>query len=149
MKNAVFWDVAPCRSCVNRRFGGTYCLFLQGRKIREWGTSVNRWLQSETSVHSYLRENLKPSNIVIVISCARLCSTHFPILFCTSELKSDIRSNRQIPHMWINRNVQHATESAILLHNIVRFLTTKIVSYTSWSSCNQKVYGWSPDGSEE
>jgi hypothetical protein len=21
MKNAVFWDVAPCRSCVNRRFG--------------------------------------------------------------------------------------------------------------------------------
>jgi hypothetical protein len=24
MKNAVFWDVAPCRSCVNRRFGGTY-----------------------------------------------------------------------------------------------------------------------------
>jgi hypothetical protein len=26
MKNAVFWDVAPCRSCVNRRFGGTYRL---------------------------------------------------------------------------------------------------------------------------
>jgi hypothetical protein len=26
MKNAVFWDVAPCRSCVNRRFGGTHCL---------------------------------------------------------------------------------------------------------------------------
>jgi hypothetical protein len=23
MKNAVFWDVAPCRSCVNRRFGET------------------------------------------------------------------------------------------------------------------------------
>jgi hypothetical protein len=23
VKNAVFWDVAPCRSCVNRRFGGT------------------------------------------------------------------------------------------------------------------------------
>jgi hypothetical protein len=22
MKNAVFWDVAPCRYCVNRRFGG-------------------------------------------------------------------------------------------------------------------------------
>jgi hypothetical protein len=34
MKNAVFWDVAPCRSCVNRRFGGTYHLLLQGRKIR-------------------------------------------------------------------------------------------------------------------
>jgi hypothetical protein len=22
MKNVVFWDVALCRSCVNRRFGG-------------------------------------------------------------------------------------------------------------------------------
>jgi hypothetical protein len=45
MKNAVFWDVAPCRSCVTRRFGGTYHLHLQGRKIRERGTSVSRWLQ--------------------------------------------------------------------------------------------------------
>jgi hypothetical protein len=36
MKNNVFWDVAPCRSCVNRRFGATYCLHLQGRKICEW-----------------------------------------------------------------------------------------------------------------
>jgi hypothetical protein len=31
-KNAVFWDVALCRSCVNRRFGGTYRLHLQGRR---------------------------------------------------------------------------------------------------------------------
>jgi hypothetical protein len=29
-KNAVFWDVAPCRYCVSRRFGGTYRLRLQG-----------------------------------------------------------------------------------------------------------------------
>jgi hypothetical protein len=28
MKNAVFWDVAPCIFCVNRRFGGTYLWFL-------------------------------------------------------------------------------------------------------------------------
>jgi hypothetical protein len=32
MKNVVFWDVALCMSCVNRRFGGTYSLHLQGRK---------------------------------------------------------------------------------------------------------------------
>jgi hypothetical protein len=37
MKNTVFWDVAPCRYCVNRRFGGTYLLPLQGRKIRKRG----------------------------------------------------------------------------------------------------------------
>jgi hypothetical protein len=43
LKNVVFWDVALCRSCVNRRFGGTYRLHLQGRKIREKSseTSVN------------------------------------------------------------------------------------------------------------
>jgi hypothetical protein len=42
MKNAVFCDVAPCISCVNRHLGGTYRLLLQGRKIRERGTSVSR-----------------------------------------------------------------------------------------------------------
>jgi hypothetical protein len=35
LKNAVFWVVAPCRSCVNRRFGGTYRLHLQLRNQRE------------------------------------------------------------------------------------------------------------------
>jgi hypothetical protein len=52
MKNAVFWDVALCRSCVNRCFGGIYRLHLQGRKIRERGTSMGRWLQTETPVQT-------------------------------------------------------------------------------------------------
>jgi hypothetical protein len=52
-KNAVSWDMGPCRSCVNRCFEGTYRLHFQGRKIRERGTSVSRWLQTvETSVHT-------------------------------------------------------------------------------------------------
>jgi hypothetical protein len=42
MKKAVFWDVAPCRSYVNRSFGGTYLLHLQGRKIHEGGTRVSK-----------------------------------------------------------------------------------------------------------
>jgi hypothetical protein len=41
-KNAVFWDVAPFRSYVNRRFGGTYRLHLQDRIIGEQGTSASR-----------------------------------------------------------------------------------------------------------
>jgi hypothetical protein len=41
MKNAVFWDVAPCRcGRLNRRFGGSYRLHLQGRKILEWRTCL-------------------------------------------------------------------------------------------------------------
>jgi hypothetical protein len=36
LKNAVFWGVAPCRcGRLNRRFGGSYRLHLQDRKIRE------------------------------------------------------------------------------------------------------------------
>jgi hypothetical protein len=42
VKNAVFWDVVLCKSCVNQRFGGTYRLHLQGRKIRSRETSVSR-----------------------------------------------------------------------------------------------------------
>jgi hypothetical protein len=43
------WDVAPCRSCVNRRFRGTYHLNFQGGRICERGTSVSRWLNSAGS----------------------------------------------------------------------------------------------------
>jgi hypothetical protein len=33
MKSIIFWDITPCSPfSVNRRFGGTYCLHLQGRK---------------------------------------------------------------------------------------------------------------------
>jgi hypothetical protein len=34
MENAVFWDVTPCGSCKNRRFGGTYSLHHQGDQNR-------------------------------------------------------------------------------------------------------------------
>jgi hypothetical protein len=52
MKHVVFWDVALCRSWVNRRFGGWYRLHLQSRKIRERGTSVSRWLQTAIPAHA-------------------------------------------------------------------------------------------------
>jgi hypothetical protein len=41
MKNGVFWDVTPCGSCKNRRFGGTYGLLQQGDK--------NRWTRNNIS----------------------------------------------------------------------------------------------------
>jgi hypothetical protein len=40
IKIVVFWDVVLCKSWVNRRFGGTYHLRLQGIKIRKRGTSL-------------------------------------------------------------------------------------------------------------
>jgi hypothetical protein len=50
LKNVIFWDVALCGSCVKRRFGGGYRQHLQGRKIRERGTSVSRCLLTTAAV---------------------------------------------------------------------------------------------------
>jgi hypothetical protein len=50
LKNAVFRDMKPCRSCVNRRFGGTYRLHLQGRRVsparthHKSGSLLTKWL---------------------------------------------------------------------------------------------------------
>jgi hypothetical protein len=33
-KKSVFWDVTPCGSCKNRRFGGAWRLLYQGDKNR-------------------------------------------------------------------------------------------------------------------
>jgi hypothetical protein len=46
MKNAVFWHVAPCRSYVNRRFGGMYRLHLQlgvFRLVTQSAAICSRW----------------------------------------------------------------------------------------------------------
>jgi hypothetical protein len=52
MKKAVFWDVAPCRYCVNRRFEDMYAIHPQGRrkkeKIRKRTASVSKDLQTVT-----------------------------------------------------------------------------------------------------
>jgi hypothetical protein len=64
MNNAGFWDVVPRRSCVNRRFGGTYRLHFQGRKVRERGISVSSWLQTESPVeNTQLYKNRKGERV--------------------------------------------------------------------------------------
>jgi hypothetical protein len=76
IKNAVFWDVAPCRYCVNRSFGGMYRLHLQGTKIRERGTSVSRWLLPSTKSPLYLwlkpflsiAKNILANRLVLLIN---------------------------------------------------------------------------------
>jgi hypothetical protein len=49
MKYSVFWDVAPCRYCANQRFGGTYRLHIQGKRISERGTSLSRCSSSSST----------------------------------------------------------------------------------------------------
>jgi hypothetical protein len=49
MKNSFFWDVAPCRPCVNQSFGGT--------SVRTRFT--RRHIPEDGILHSHRRENLK------------------------------------------------------------------------------------------
>jgi hypothetical protein len=64
-KNVVFWDMVLCRSHVNRRFGATYRLHLQVRKILKRGTSVSRWLQTEPVGNSLLMTVVPLSRIFL------------------------------------------------------------------------------------
>jgi hypothetical protein len=54
VKNAVFWDVTPCGSFNNQRFGGTYRLNHQHDKTGELGTTL-----AVTSNRSTLRRITK------------------------------------------------------------------------------------------
>jgi hypothetical protein len=77
MKNAIFWDVVPCRSReLNRRLGGTYRLHFQGRKIRELGTSVrcelNRRFGGTYRLHLQgrkIRERRTSVKLRIILDC--------------------------------------------------------------------------------
>jgi hypothetical protein len=40
LKNGIFWDVTPCGSCKNRRFGGTSRLHHHSERISEIGTPL-------------------------------------------------------------------------------------------------------------
>jgi hypothetical protein len=44
LKITIFWDISQCSPYMNRCFGGTYHLHLQGRKSAEQETSESRWL---------------------------------------------------------------------------------------------------------
>jgi hypothetical protein len=95
LKNAVFWDMAPCRFCVNRRFGGTYrdrgssmsrmqppaqagssiadFSTLEMEAIRSSETSVHtkstwRHFPEDSILHSHRSENLKSYNSYIILN---------------------------------------------------------------------------------
>jgi hypothetical protein len=74
MKNAVFWDVAPCSSCVNRRFGGTYRIVCSLQPPAYAGSSLADFFtlkmeaicSSETSVHTITTIRHIPENGILL-----------------------------------------------------------------------------------
>jgi hypothetical protein len=87
MKNAVFCDVAPCSSCVNGRFGGTYRLHLRGRKIRERGTSVSRFALYVYRLFCVAVTKVGVSNRIIKQSVCRIYSHKGSLLFRACVVK--------------------------------------------------------------
>jgi hypothetical protein len=60
MKNAVFWDVTPCGSCKNRRFGGMCLLHLHGDRIQR---AINNVSSNYQSKHTTTKCHVKTSNV--------------------------------------------------------------------------------------
>jgi hypothetical protein len=68
--NAVFWDVTPCRACVNRRFGGTYRSLqpppLAGSSLAGFSTlKMGTKHSSETSVHTRSTRRHIPEDCIL------------------------------------------------------------------------------------
>jgi hypothetical protein len=57
MKSTIFWDITPCSPLkFNRRFGGTYRLHLQGRRISQAINQRESKWQVESQIQGVLIE---------------------------------------------------------------------------------------------
>jgi hypothetical protein len=112
MKSTVFWDITPYSSLnVNQRFGGTYCLHLQGQRI-SWARSQHesRW-QAEA----------------LLVSCLAYSSTLKMEPICSFRTLVDIHQTTwdYIPRRYCSFckvNLQHS------------FFTIKIINSVLWMS---------------
>jgi hypothetical protein len=83
MKNAVFWDVTPRRSCVNRRFGGIIQCSALGRRYVPPERQLTRDIHipedgiHQTDSRSHDQEILRDyvtQRFIIVFTRARHCA---------------------------------------------------------------------------
>jgi hypothetical protein len=95
MKNAIFWDVAPCRCFVNQRFGGTNHIHLQDRKIHERGTSVSRWLQPPKRL--FTKDLTGPISQKMTF-CIKYCWANFILFIGPTKLRTFIRNTSYLIH---------------------------------------------------
>jgi hypothetical protein len=75
MKNAVFWDVTPCRSCEKRRFAGTYRPIIKVKRISELGTTVAVTFRSSLFRFTLMMEAIHSSEMLVL---TRVTRRHIP-----------------------------------------------------------------------
>jgi hypothetical protein len=93
------------KSWVNRRFGGTYRLNLQGRKIRERGTSVSRWLQTELqSVNPGSTQPHIPEDDILHSHRCENLKSQLPFIVCKSIINVTTVRNFAFELYWTSLN---------------------------------------------
>jgi hypothetical protein len=102
-----FWDVEPCRYCVNRRLGGTYRLHLQGRKICERGTSVSRLLQPKRRFTQDLHGVTSQKTTFFIVTPVKTSDLTYSA--CSRMLSLMVRERINIPPP---QNFKHFTSNA-------------------------------------
>jgi hypothetical protein len=85
VKSTFFWDITPCSPFkVNRLFGGTYRLHLQGREIsrarnqRESRRQAERYIPEDSTLHNHRCDKLR-SYMCSRSSASRIISRIFPL----------------------------------------------------------------------
>jgi hypothetical protein len=79
VKNVVCWDVSPCGSCSNQRFGGTYRLHLHGENNQR--TKNTLAIASNCSTLQRINHSMKKGEAAVsVIVFFRYCRYDRPLL---------------------------------------------------------------------
>jgi hypothetical protein len=80
MKNAVFWDVMPCGSCKNRRFGVTYHLHChQGDDGGDMSPPPETLVLTRATWRHIPEDSILHSLFTILCLILSVCKPHFCI----------------------------------------------------------------------
>jgi hypothetical protein len=66
MKNAVFWELTPCDSCKNRRFGGTHLHYQVGKNLQVKNKITNNVVFLRSVLRLLVTVNVFPSLLILL-----------------------------------------------------------------------------------
>jgi hypothetical protein len=104
MKNAVFWDVVSCLSCVNRRFGGTSgdyeeCRLLGCGVMFIMCEPTFRWNVGSHKIYTAPHPRRRHSSIYILVgNDSYVCSGKWPVSF-SAGTSFKLGQNSFFPHL--------------------------------------------------